>query len=210
MRRLSVVRSCVALIACIALAGSAQAGWNVSEVAGGPLKLAIKNSAVVPGPNRTLEVTFTGTNASSQTIPGVQFLYCFTWTYEQADPQPAFAWNNSLQRFEQGSLWVKPIATLPTANTYEVMNTTNLPLSFNNNDPTKYQTATLNATDSVPTENLGDFAPFESKDFVFTVQTTPGTWAFESTGFFVAVPEPGSLMALAMGLAGLAGLRRRR
>jgi len=65
-------------------------------------------------------------------------------------------------------------------------------------------TASVNSTDSVPLVELGDFAPGMSKSFTVNfsepIGGTPTPFHFVSDAFFVAVPEPSTIV-----LCGLAG-----
>jgi PEP-CTERM motif-containing protein len=66
--------------------------------------------------------------------------------------------------------------------------------------------ASVNSTDSVPLVELGDFAPGVSKSFTVNfsepIGGSPTPFLFVSNDFFVAVPEPSTVVLV--GLAGIA------
>ncbi len=74
-------------------------------------------------------------------------------------------------------------------------------------------TASVNSTDSVPLIELGDFAPGVSKAFTVNfsepIGGSPTPFHFVSDAFFVAVPEPGTMVLSALAGVMLLGIRRR-
>jgi hypothetical protein len=74
-------------------------------------------------------------------------------------------------------------------------------------------TASVNSTDSVPLIELGDFAPGVSKSFTVNfsepIGGSPTPFHFVSDAFFVAVPEPGTMVLCALAGVMLLGIRRR-
>ncbi len=205
----SLLRMTMALaIATALLSGVAQS--TVVTLDPGAMDLTV--NSITPDPNTWLyTISLKATNTTANVLPEVQFVWTFEWV-DDADVAPqyqAMAWNDAAQRFEYNakSWWVKPYVA---ANTYQLISDTDIPLSSDGGDPANFETATLLGTDMLPTAHLGDFAGGESKDFTFYLATSPNGMDLWNGGYFVAVPEPGSLMALASGLVGFAGIALRR
>jgi hypothetical protein len=74
-------------------------------------------------------------------------------------------------------------------------------------------TASVNSTDSVPLIELGDFGPGVSKSFTVNfsepIGGSPTPFHFVSDAFFVAVPEPSTMVLCALAGVMLLGIRRR-
>lgn len=198
MKRIIAAIVLVGLV-LVALSGTARATtyYNYDTAVGGPLQLSLLNASYSSG---LWTIDLRGTNSSaSETLVDVHWVQQFLW--DNSNPMQAFLWDNTDQRWE----W--PDTTSPTKywDTYG-HNGQNLLLALVDvNTPNSWvepgrQTATVLETDSVPAISLGDFSPLQSKDFTLYVEV-PSQFAATMGGFFVAVPEPGTL-----GLAALAGL----
>jgi hypothetical protein len=89
----------------------------------------------------------------------------------------------------------------------------NVPLTDSVSAPGGPYTASVATTDSVPLVELGDFAPGQTKSFTVTFTEPIGgspPFHFFSDSFFVAVPEPSTLLLAATAGAALLYAWRRR
>ncbi len=69
----------------------------------------------------------------------------------------------------------------------------------------------LTTSDSVPLVQLGDFAPGQVKNFTLTANSVFNTsFPFHTSAFFVAVPEPSSLLLAGFGALAMIAVKRRR
>ena len=197
--------SLVAVVGMVFLSGSlaeATTYYNVDTAVGGPMGFSGASSSYNAG---LWTINLTATNSSADTLLDVHWIQQFVWD-QSVSPWPAFDWDDINKIWDNGPL---------TWTTYGVMGQSLLISMSDTNTPLSWtvpgrDTAYVGATDSLPAFSLGDFAPFESKTFTLYGQV-PSQYTAQVGGFFVAVPEPGTVASLAMAAAiGLFLANRRR
>jgi hypothetical protein len=199
-----------AAVAAVVLGLSASAAlattyYNVDEAVGGPMELDLLGASYDAGAGQWT-ISLRGTNTSAGTLYDVHWVQQFIWDSSQS-PWPAFDWDDTNRVWEYGALSWTTYGVMGQ-NLLMAMSDTDTPLSWS---VAGRETAYVQATDSLPALSLGDFAPFEVKDFTLYSQVS-SQYPAQIGGFFVAVPEPAAILSLAsaavFGL--LAAARRRR
>lgn len=207
---MGAVSRLTAFLCSVVLTTAAQAGpwYTVDSELGGPMQLGFVSASYDTGLNRwTFNMTATNTGAAP--LADVYFVMQFIWDLTEPPPAPAFTWNDATKLWEYhpkaryfdmyGVAGQNTLMSLSRA----VVDT---PLSWT--EP-GLQTATVQATDSVPAFALGDFAGGQTKPFTMYADV-PTMFNFNAAGYFVAeVPLPGA-SAMLLVAAGAMIARRRR
>jgi hypothetical protein len=158
--------------------------------------------------------TFTATNTGSNTYNNVNLMWQFVWD-QATNPFSALTYTNSnswggtvnsvSDSFSFGGYGIgaSPATTplVPFAWT-----DADTPLTWNT--PT-HALASISSTDTIPTVPLGNFGPGQSENFSIAMPINH-YYLPDAVGFFVAVPEPSTIMLLALGVVGMSGYFWRR
>jgi hypothetical protein len=172
---------------------------TVDSEAGGAMAV-VNASGDWIGDSTIFAVQFTAQNTGLSDLMGVGMTTQFVWSGDYV-----FGFDKSTHGWSYGDYWLKVYGVQGQNDLLSMDRAmTDAPLNW---DLGGGKTGTLEVTDSVPVLWIGDVAAGETIDFTLYFQASTRFYA-DVAGFFVAVPEPGTVGLLAM--AAMMAIRRKR